>query len=339
MREWKKRWSVGRWAPDFVLPSQEGVPTRFYGKAGGVPAVLLFCAGTLSENQWDEVEVLLHQRTDKNSTALAHFVFTHESPEANLEIASSHKLECTLFSDNQQEFFSLPEGETSSIQVVILASSMRILDVFLWESTNQTYEHVVEVLSSQPPITPVTIDTQAPVLLLPQVLEEAACHHLIDVWHQKGHHQTGVERSEKGGRIELLDDAFKRRQDHIVTDPGLLRMLTTSIGHCVIPQLQKVFSFRATRFEGFKIVCYDASQQGYFRPHRDNLSPATQHRKFALSLNLNEGYQGGQLRFAEYAPHLYQPGRGSAIIFSGAMLHEVLDVTEGQRFTLLSFLS
>jgi hypothetical protein len=39
------------------------------------------------------------------------------------------------------------------------------------------------------------------------------------------------------------------------------------------------------------------SDGGFFRAHRDNLSPATAHRRFALTLNLNESYQGGQLRF------------------------------------------
>ena len=64
-----------------------------------------------------------------------------------------------------------------------------------------------------------------------------------------------------------------------------------------MPEVQKAFSFKATRFEGFKIVCYDAKEGGFFHAHRDNMSPATAHRRFALTLNLNEGYEGGCLRF------------------------------------------
>ncbi len=77
---------------------------------------------------------------------------------------------------------------------------------------------------------------------------------------------------------------------------------------------------------------------GFFSTHRDNLSPATAHRRFALTLNLNEGYEGGFLRFSEYGPHLYRPGTGGAIVFSASLLHEVLEVTTGERFVLLSFL-
>jgi len=53
---------------------------------------------------------------------------------------------------------------------------------------------------------------------------------------------------------------------------------------------------------------------------------------------LNEGYEGGHLRFAEYAPHLYRPVAGGAIAFSCSLLHEVLPVTRGLRYVLLSFL-
>lgn len=42
----------GERAPDFVLPLQEGTPTRFYAIAGRRPTVLLFCAA-------DEVDALL----------------------------------------------------------------------------------------------------------------------------------------------------------------------------------------------------------------------------------------------------------------------------------------
>jgi len=43
---------------------------------------------------------------------------------------------------------------------------------------------------------------------------------------------------------------------------------------------------------------------------------------FALTLNLNEGYEGGHLRFPEYGAYLYRPGAGGAVVFSGSHLHE-----------------
>jgi predicted 2-oxoglutarate/Fe(II)-dependent dioxygenase YbiX len=172
------------------------------------------------------------------------------------------------------------------------------------------------------------------VLLLPRVLDAAYCERLIRVWEQEGAVDTGVARASN----DVLDASYKRRRDHTVGDPHLLRELSSVVGRRVLPEVHKAFAFRATRFEGFKIACYDAATGGFFRPHRDNLTPATRHRVFALTLNLNDGYEGGQLRFPEYGNQLYRPDPGAALVFSCAHLHEVLDVTAGRRFVLLSFL-
>ncbi|MDA0748839.1 MAG: 2OG-Fe(II) oxygenase, partial [bacterium] len=185
---------------------------------------------------------------------------------------------------------------------------------------------------------PLQIQTQAPVLLIPNVLEPEVCAFLKQVWETQGHRETGVERSEEGHRGEAIDYGNKSRTDHVVEDEKLLRMLSSAIGRRVMPEVQRAFAYRATRFEGFKIACYNASSGGFFHAHRDNLSPSTAHRRFALSLNLNDGYEGGFLRFPEFGPHLYRPGTGSAVVFACAHLHEVTAVTQGQRFALLSFL-
>ena len=123
-----------------------------------------------------------------------------------------------------------------------------------------------------------------------------------------------------------------------MVDKALLQLLTLTIGRRVMPEIAKSFAFKATRFEGFKIVCYNADAGGFFNAHRDNLSPATAHRRFALTLNLNEDYEGGYLRFPEYGPHLYRQKTGCAVVFSCSHLHEVTAVTKGRRFALLSAL-
>ena len=152
------------------------------------------------------------------------------------------------------------------------------------------------------------------------------------------HAETGVEASADGSRNETLDRRIKRRRDHVISDKVLLSHLTSTIGRRVIPEVAKAFAYRVNRFEGFKIVCYDGDSGGFFRPHRDNLSPSTSNRRFALSLNLNDEYQGGELRFPEYGPDFYRPPAGAAAIFSCSHLHEALEVTNGMRFAVLSFI-
>jgi predicted 2-oxoglutarate/Fe(II)-dependent dioxygenase YbiX len=101
--------------------------------------------------------------------------------------------------------------------------------------------------------------------------------------------------------------------------------------------MRTAFNYEVSRFEDFRIACYDSARGGYFRPHRDNTTEGTAHRRFAMSLLLNDDYEGGTLRFPEYGLHEYRPDAGSAVVFSCSLLHEATDVTRGQRFVLLSF--
>jgi predicted 2-oxoglutarate/Fe(II)-dependent dioxygenase YbiX len=130
---------------------------------------------------------------------------------------------------------------------------------------------------------------------------------------------------------------LKVRRDHFISDPMINGEISALFGKRVIPEMMKVFDYKATHFERMRIGCYDASDGGYFRPHRDNVDPAGG-RRFAMSLNLNTGdYEGGYLRFPEYGSHLYLPATGDALIFSSLMVHEATPVTAGRRFVLVTF--
>ena len=87
-----------------------------------------------------------------------------------------------------------------------------------------------------------------------------------------------------------------------------------------------------------RIGCYDATRGGYFRRHRDNVGPPEiRRRRFAMSLNLNDAYEGGEVHFPEYGPQLYRPAMGAALLFSCSVLHEAMEIRSGQRFVLLTF--
>ena len=96
---------------------------------------------------------------------------------------------------------------------------------------------------------------------------------------------------------------------------------------------------RCCRVVCYLIGCYDAEEEGHFRPHRDNTTKGTAHRRFAVSLYLNSGeYEGGWLRFPEFGAALYSAPLGGAVVFACSLLHEALPVTRGRRFMFLPFL-
>lgn len=180
------------------------------------------------------------------------------------------------------------------------------------------------------------IVNHAPVLLIPNVLPPEMRAKLIDLWEQENV-ESGFMRQVDGKTVGMLDPTHKIRRDHFMKPGPLLKELQTYIGNRVVPEIRKAFNYNVTRREDFRIACYDSARGGYFRPHRDNTTDGTAHRRFAMSLLLNDEYEGGALRFPEFGKHTYRPDAGSAVIFSCSLLHEALDVTAGRRFVLLSF--
>src|SRR5262249_27176562 len=139
--------------------------------------------------------------------------------------------------------------------------------------------------------------------------------------------------------LEVIDHNRKIRRDHLLRTGPLCEQVNHLLYHRARPEVKKAFAFEVDHFEDFKIMCYDATVGGYFRPHRDNVTYGGAHRVFAMTVNLNtDEFEGGSLRFPEYGPHCYRPGTGDAVIFSCTLLHEATDVTFGRRFGLLAFL-
>lgn len=181
------------------------------------------------------------------------------------------------------------------------------------------------------------VQQQAPVLLIPNVLPISFCQHLIEQYNVRGGTESGFMKQEADKAVVMLDRTIKRRRDWMINESSLLKQINQWIGRRVIPEVEKAFQFRISRFERYLVGCYEDTAQGFFKPHRDNLNVGTAHRRFAMTLNLNAGYAGGCLRFPEYSNDLYSPEPGSAVVFSCSLLHEVTPVTQGQRFALLSF--
>ena len=318
----------GERATDFVLPLEpDGKQTRFYSRAGGAP-VLLFFLGKGSEESVRQLCDRLGRRQD-----LAVFgVYAGVEPIAQMPFPVFRDETCAV-----SKAYRL--GEVEESLVFVLDSNLRVLGAArpAGEEAAKEVQFLLEEAGGED-IEPIEVRVQAPVLLIPHVVEPGICEFLVQLWENGGNEETGVEQSRGEARQESIDHQNKSRRDHVVTDDKLMKMLSTTIGRRVMPEVKRAFAYQATRFEGFKIACYDSASSGFFHAHRDNLSPSTAHRRFALTVNLNESYDGGHLRFPEFGPHLYRPAPGGAVVFSCSHLHEVTRVTGGRRFALLSFL-
>jgi 2OG-Fe(II) oxygenase superfamily len=176
----------------------------------------------------------------------------------------------------------------------------------------------------------------APVLVAPRVFEPDLCRHLIDLHGAGDAAFTGVMR-DQGERTVLVMDELKKRRDILIRDPDLQAALRERLERRLFPMIKRGLNFQPTHIERYVVSCYDAADGGVFHPHRDNNTQATAHRKFACSLNLNDDFMGGDLRFAEFGPATYRPPVGGAVVFSCGLMHEATRVTEGRRYAFLPF--
>jgi predicted 2-oxoglutarate/Fe(II)-dependent dioxygenase YbiX len=145
-------------------------------------------------------------------------------------------------------------------------------------------------------------------------------------------------REVDGKTVLVTDPAHKMRRDREIGDEALCAILRARIVARLVPMVKRAFQFEATRMERYIVGAYPAGE-GHFRPHRDNTTKGTAHRRFAVTINLNSGdYEGGDLRFPEFGRRTYRAPTGGAVVFSCSMLHEATPVTRGTRYAFLPFL-
>lgn len=212
------------------------------------------------------------------------------------------------------------------------------LHVMAGVGTDLTEALVDRVAALPPPGRHGGFDGYAPVLLTPRIFEPAFCEQLIALYRQIGGEPSGFMREVDGVTTLMMNDQHKRRSDVIVEDETIQQQVVARLNRRLLPQIQKAFNFRATRIERYLVARYDSETGGFFRPHRDNTTKGTAHRRFAVSINLNADYEGGDLRFPEFGARTYRPPPGGAVVFSCSVLHEATPVTKGERFAFLPFL-
>lgn len=222
---------------------------------------------------------------------------------------------------------------------IVIDPTMRVLAVVPFRSDRGDQSEVMAVLDALPPPERFAgVELMAPVLFLPRVFEPEFCRHLIGLYQAHGGTESGFMREVDGRTVGVSDPSFKRRRDHDIADREVIRAIQERFVRRVVPQIAKAHQFRVTRMERYVVSCYAAEDGGHFAPHRDNTTRGTAHRRFAVSVNLNDDFDGGEVSFPEFGPRGFKAPPGGAVVFSCSLLHKVSRVTRGRRFAFLPFL-
>lgn len=224
-------------------------------------------------------------------------------------------------------------------QWIVLDPTLRVIATVPFSATSSHAQRVLDYVAGLPPPARFAgVELQAPVLFLPNVFEAPLCERLIAHYEGRGGETSGFMRDVDGRTVVRHDLAFKSRKDCYVEDAELLAAIRQRIKRRIVPEILKVHQFSATRMERDLIACYAADDGGHFRAHRDNTTKGTAHRRFAVSINLNSDFEGGEVSFPEYGPRGFKPPPGGAVVFSCSLLHAVSRVTRGRRYAFLPFL-
>ena len=203
-----------------------------------------------------------------------------------------------------------------NIYILLLSPNKRIKEIF--QNINNNYIKQLEELD----LSQYYDYNSIPYIIIENVLDNKLFNDLIDYY-------------SKNINKVILNKTKTKDREHIHTNKLLTDIIDNKLSRTVFPEVKKIYNYDIKFREDYKICNYASSSSGRFHQHRDTPHPHN-HRKFAMSLLLNDDYEGGELYFPEYNIKL-KPKKNTAVIFPGILSHGILDVTKGNRMSLITF--
>jgi predicted 2-oxoglutarate/Fe(II)-dependent dioxygenase YbiX/peroxiredoxin len=325
--------SLGEPVPWFTAPTPSN-PAFVFDTVAGRYVLLAFLPKDDVTLAAEAVRVIAQHRAQFDDVRVSAFVVVRNPATA----ASAHDMRgLRWFLDEAGDVSRLygalgPDG-TEYPMWLLLDPTLRVMGRVQLANAKLMFDTLVQL---GPPSEHAEVPLHAPVLLVPRVFEPELCKRLIGLHQADGGRFTGVMRDD-GERTVAVMDELKKRRDILVENPELRTLLRERLERRLFPMIARGLGFAVTEVERYVVSCYDADDGAVFHAHRDSTTFGTAHRRFACSINLNAGFEGGDLRFPEYGRRTYRPPPGGAVVFSCDLLHEVSPVTAGRRYAFLPF--
>ena len=326
----------GEPAPMFVAAT-DGVPNYNLAVAGGRWMVLQVF-GSLASPASSQAHALALSRKalfdDHNAVLFG--VSADRADQAERGLAN-HATGVRYFWDfdfNICRLYGLIANEAITPAVFLIDRSLRIVMAEPIAATGEVLDALAARLAEEAEAP----QPFAPVLELPRVFEPELCQRLVQLHRRSGGWESGFAADVDGQTVTVANPLIKRRFDALIEDEALLAEVRTKMQRRLFPMVRRVFNWTPTEIERFLVCRYGEEEQGFFSAHRDDVTAGTAHRRFAVSIGLNEGFEGGEVRFPEFGRRPYRPEPGGALVFCCSLLHEVTPVTRGERYVFVPFL-
>lgn len=330
--------TIGEPAPWFTAQMLGQARGADFDKAGGRHVLLLFF-GSASNPASEAALRLMEANSALLGDGRVAFLGVTIDPRDGAEgrLSALQRSGIHVFVDTDRQVSHLygaidARGVTFNPYWLLLDPMLRVAGIFPLRFGDEAFVALRRRLDTPP------AEGHAPALVLQNILDPDFAAQLIDLHARDGGAESGVMRQVGGKTVEVHQHAVKRRRDYFIEDAAVQARLRDAIMLRLVPMIERCFQYRPTEIERYIVSCYDSADSAHFAPHRDNTTPATAQRRFAVTINLNDDYDGGDLRFPEFGTRLYRAPRCGAIAFSCSLLHEVTRMTAGRRYATLPFL-
>ncbi len=340
------RLEAGDHVTPFSLPNQDGTLVHSMADdVAGLPTLLIFESSPNQAGSGFERDLTeLKERAAGKSDEYLLYAVTRRTESENRALHARLGLDFDLLSDCQGSLYRAyglePVPAGCEAVVFVLDARFRIVETTGGAGSAYLERALTALKALEDKKSSGRLQAHAPVILVERVLSPADCARLMEVWHRPvpvwqtdGLYCDGHDAETGDFKVQGLEP-YKVLQ-YVVRNPRLQRYLDTKIVRRIKPEVEQAFQTGFSKREEYRIAAYDAASGDHLAAHRDNPTPRTRHRRFTVSITLNaEDFEGGALQFREYGQQEYLVETGCAIIWSCALLHEVLPVTRGRRFIL-----
>jgi predicted 2-oxoglutarate/Fe(II)-dependent dioxygenase YbiX len=163
---------------------------------------------------------------------------------------------------------------------------------------------------------------------IPNFLTKIECDNLLNIGKNLTleYAATGTETNPNINK-KIRDSEITWINDENISNK-IIRELTSLI---------KIKGFEVVKRESFQFTKY--GKDGHYNWHRDSDKTIDNERHFSISIQLNEGYEGGELLYKldDNVEIEFQKGLGNLYIFTSSILHCVKPVIDGERYSIVNW--
>ncbi len=209
---------------------------------------------------------------------------------------------------------------------LVLDPTLRVLANIPFAADGSESAELFRILDGLPdPARAAGIEVQAPVLLpAERVRARRSAAGWSRLYETQGGGESGFMReSRRQDRRWCGPRATSAARDCTIDDEALHRADAGAASSAAsFPEISKAHQFNVTRMERYIVACYERRRTAAISaPHRDNTTKGTAHRRFAVSINLNDEFDGGEVSFPEYGRAAFKPPRrrrGGVLLLAAA---------------------